>query len=158
MLFWYGIIGIMETIKDDSIGVIPVFKEDEKNPLFLLIRHNDGGHWAFPKGHQHEGESVEQTAKRELYEETGIKEVILDLEKKFIQKYEYERSGNHFIKTVIYYLGFVYNIETEIPQEFRDEVIEMRWLPYEEALTLLTHDNSKNILREVVAYIKNANY
>ena len=38
----------------------------------LMVKHVAGGHWAFPKGHVEKGETEEQTAVREVLEETGI--------------------------------------------------------------------------------------
>lgn len=58
---------------EKSFGVIPVFKQ-ENNFTFCLIRHTEG-HWGFPKGHQDIGESEQETATRELQEETGISTV-----------------------------------------------------------------------------------
>ncbi|MER3480461.1 MAG: DNA mismatch repair protein MutT [Meiothermus sp.] len=42
----------------------------------LLLRDRQG-FWVFPKGHVDEGESLEQTALREVEEETGVKGKIL---------------------------------------------------------------------------------
>jgi 8-oxo-dGTP pyrophosphatase MutT (NUDIX family) len=39
---------------------------------YLLVYGKKSGKWGFPKGHQEEGESEEETALRELKEETGI--------------------------------------------------------------------------------------
>ncbi len=38
----------------------------------LLVRYRSGG-WAFPKGHIEPGETPEQTARREVHEETGVR-------------------------------------------------------------------------------------
>ena len=45
-----------------------------KQKKFLLIQHH-AGHWGFPKGHQEKGEDDLTTARRELQEETGIKQI-----------------------------------------------------------------------------------
>ena len=52
--------------KEKSCGCI-VFNDGK----VLLVRHNKG-HWDFPKGHVEPGETEEQTAKREVKEETNI--------------------------------------------------------------------------------------
>src|SRR3989338_2610417 len=43
-------------------------------PKYLLLRHS-AGHWDFPKGHVEHGETDETTTRREIEEETGIKDV-----------------------------------------------------------------------------------
>lgn len=40
---------------------------------YLLVFGKKSGKWGFPKGHQEEGETEEETALRELKEETGIR-------------------------------------------------------------------------------------
>jgi len=55
---------------------------DEEEKKYLLVYGRKSGKWGFPKGHQEIGESDEQTAVREFYEETGIKLQIHDLKEK----------------------------------------------------------------------------
>lgn len=43
------------------------------NKVLLITNPNRDGYWAFPKGHAEEGETVEQVALRETFEETGYK-------------------------------------------------------------------------------------
>ena len=38
-----------------------------------MIKHKNGGHWAFPKGHVEKKETEPETALREIKEETGLK-------------------------------------------------------------------------------------
>ena len=61
---------------EKSCGAI-VYRKYHGNTEILLIKHINSGHWSFPKGHVEEGETEEETAKREIMEETGI-DVNLD--------------------------------------------------------------------------------
>ena len=56
--------------KEKSCGAL-VVRRGAESPEILLIKHN-GGHWAFPKGHVEAGETEEETALREVQEETGL--------------------------------------------------------------------------------------
>ena len=61
---------------EKSAGAV-VFRK-EKEPLYLLL-HYEAKHWDFPKGHVEENESDNETVKREVEEETGIKDIeIID--------------------------------------------------------------------------------
>lgn len=55
-----------------------VIVEDEKNRILLQLRH-DNHCWSYAGGSVEIGEEVEETAKRELYEETGLIAEELDL-------------------------------------------------------------------------------
>ena len=57
--------------KEKSCGAI-VYRKKEGVIQFLLI-HQTLRHWTFPKGHVEDGESEQQTAYREILEETGVK-------------------------------------------------------------------------------------
>ena len=61
---------------EKSCGAI-VFRKFHGNIELLLIKHANGGHWSFPKGHVEAGETEVETAIREIREETGI-EVMID--------------------------------------------------------------------------------
>jgi len=140
-------------ITDESIGVIPVFKDHTGENLFLVVLHK-AGHWAFPKGHQEIGESTLDTAKRELYEETGIKDVTFGDEKEFSEQYSFEKESEIHNKNVKYFVGFVSNKETTTPEEFKNEIEEIKWLNYTEASKTLTFEEARNLLDEVKQYLE----
>lgn len=44
----------------------------------LVVRRTRNGDWVLPKGHVRPGESLEEAARREIREETGLDVVVLD--------------------------------------------------------------------------------
>ncbi len=143
----------MQTVQDKSFGVIPVFK-NEGNFLFCVVQHGRGGHWGFPKGHPESNETEEETALRELLEETSIKDIGIVPGAIFTQGYVYEHEETIYDKTVKYFLGFVTDMVTEIPKKFQEEISEIKWLPYQELRELITYENAKVLLDEVHEYLE----
>ena len=137
---------------EHSYGIIPVFKKN--NDFEFLLVHHNMGHWAFPKGHPLLGETTEETAKRELFEETGIKNCAISKGISFEEKYIFEKGGKKISKTVTYLLGFIKDKNTTTPQKFKEEISETKWVDYNEALNLLTYDEAKKILEQVNDYLK----
>ncbi|MBI2030767.1 NUDIX domain-containing protein [Candidatus Kaiserbacteria bacterium] len=143
----------MEVRLDNSTGIIPVHTGADGAQSFCLV-HHAAGHWAFPKGHIDAGESREAAARRELYEETGILTCKLETEHIFIERYSFEKERIRYDKEVTYFLGFVEAKEPVAPKEaFRGEIVEARWIIYEEARELLTFPEAKVLLGEVQVYL-----
>lgn len=126
-----------------SCGVVTVRRWDRKWEFFLVQHHL--GHWAFPKGHQEAGETAEQTARRELAEETGFTEVELDPDHEFYEDYRWTRHGvvNH--KQVTYYLGLVAD---QPPKIQRAELKDGRWVPADEVPSVLTFPEAQAVFRQ----------
>ena len=70
--------------QEKSAGAIVYRKE--KEPMFLLL-HYEMGHWDFPKGNIEANEKDLETVKREIQEETGIKDI--EFLKDFKEKIQY---------------------------------------------------------------------
>ena len=73
-------------------GIIYFDTTDKK---YLLVYGKKSGKWGFPKGHQENNETVEDTAIRELYEETGIKINQSNLTNKLRFKNYYISQNTH---------------------------------------------------------------
>ena len=111
----------------------------------LLVKQVDG-HWGFPKGHVEGNETEEETAIREVYEETNLQvEIFSD----FYKKVTYSPREN-VMKDVIFFLARPKNIDTK-PQEA--EISKVEWVSFDEALNILTYEDTKNILKEVLDFI-----
>ena len=118
--------------------------EDQK---VLLIKQKDEN-WGFPKGHVEEGETEEETAAREVKEETNI-----DVEIESSKKYEMEyKLPNGNLKQVVLFMAKKIGGEEKRQQE---EIAELNWYTLEEALEILTFNNTKEVLRKVIKEFKN---
>lgn len=55
-----------------KVGVAVIIRKDNKILLGKRIGSHGAGTWAFPGGHLEFGETPEQCAQREVFEETGL--------------------------------------------------------------------------------------
>lgn len=136
----------MEALREISAGAV-LFYMDE-NIEYLLL-HYEAGHWDFPKGAIEAGESELETVKREVWEETGIKEIeILPGFRKTIQ-YFYRKSKQLVRKTVIFYLARTFTREVTLSYEH----VGYMWLDYENAMKKLTYKTAKDTLKEAHEFL-----
>lgn len=131
---------------EKSCGAV-VFRKYHGNTELLLIKHTGGDHWSFPKGHVELGETEEQTALREIMEETsidveicpGFREVVTYSPRRDVQK------------DVIYFLGKAKNFDY-VPQE--SEIAQIKWVEINLAHSFLTYDNDKQLLNRAKPLIR----
>ena len=128
--------------KEVSAGGVVFLRDSFGNINYLLIQSKNWKNWAFPKGHVDEGETKEQTAIREIFEETGLKIKILP---GFLEHYEYEFDfqGKHIEKEAIFFLAEASSNRIELTEK---EHQDYRWLSFDEAMKLITHPQDKEIL------------
>ena len=104
-------------------------------------RERDGVTWTLPKGTPVPDETTEQTAVREVCEETGL-EVRIVRPLDFIQ-YTFTMAGTRIHKTVHYFLM----VPTGGDLSRHDhEFAEVRWIAFAEAATLLTFDTERALV------------
>jgi 8-oxo-dGTP pyrophosphatase MutT (NUDIX family) len=101
---------------------------------------------ALPKGGPHRGESAEETAGREVREETGINVDVLGLLGDV--SYVYRRGGRRIHKTVHFYLCEFVSGSTD---DHDHEVDDARWIPLEQARTALTYAGERELIERVLA-------
>ena len=116
-------------------------------PMLAAIRPRgkQAGLWALPKGKIDPGERPEQTAVREVREETGVEGTLV--EKLGDVKYTYtRRGGERVFKIVSFYLLRAGRGRLgEIEERMRIEVAEARWLPLDEAPRLLAYGGERQM-------------
>lgn len=128
-------------IKEYSAGGI-VYKQEGNNRLWLIAQHSHHKGWVFPKGligDTNPDEKSEETAVREVAEETGIKAKIIAKLPEPVS-YFYVFAGQKRFKTVTYYL-----MEYE-DGEITDhdwEMSQVEWVSQEEIEKRLSFKSDK---------------
>jgi bis(5'-nucleosidyl)-tetraphosphatase len=142
----------MQKVKDRSYGVIPVYSKGDRW-MFMIVQQLSG-HWSFPKGHPEEGETPQQTASRELKEETGLSiSEYCDLNF-FEEEYNFVYNGKYFQKTVMYYLAIVEG-ESVLQKE---ELLDLSWVDYESCIKKLTYPRAVQICQSCYKYLEEGDY
>jgi bis(5'-nucleosidyl)-tetraphosphatase len=156
---------------EKSAGAI-VFRREKNKILYLILKRTPvvkrpdklsakGGYWDPPKGRIEKGETKPETIKREIGEETGIKNVQFisgfstwvtffyrakGEEKKNRQK---KKKGLNIFKIVTYYIFETKTKRVILSREHEDYA----WLEYNDALKRLTYENTRKVLRKANKYI-----
>jgi len=127
-----------------------VFRRNEDG-LEVLICKDAGYHrWVLPKGLVGKGETYEQTALREVEEETGIKaKLIASLGDP--EQYVYTARGVRVFKRVYY---FLMEYESGSIDVHDHEMEDVRWVSVDEALEMLAYDGAKRMVRAAVERIE----
>jgi 8-oxo-dGTP pyrophosphatase MutT (NUDIX family) len=108
------------------------------------------GVWALPKGRIDEGERPEETALREVAEETGA--FGRSLGKLGDVRYVYTWDGERIFKVVSFFLvRYSGGRLGDIPEAFRHEVAEARWLPLEDAPKLLAYGGERDMAQKALS-------
>ena len=131
---------------EKSCGAI-VFRKYHGNTELLLIKHSAGGNWSFPKGHMELGETEQQTALREVKEETHI-DVELDPSFREVVTFSPKRDVK---KDVIYFLGRAKNFDY-IPRQ--GEIAQIKWVEINLSHSFLNYDNDKQLVNKAKPIIK----
>ena len=129
-----------------------VYTKDNDGLKILVSQHSMHHGWVFPKGligDKKENESKEETALREVEEETGVKGEI----QKAIDpiSYWYVFEGQKIKKTVYYFImKFIGGDITKHDHEM--EAVE--WLPENQVLERLTYKSDKEVYKKALPLIQ----
>lgn len=134
----------MKTTRQTSSGGVLVRRGEAGPEVLLASRRTRRGElvWGLPKGLVESGESAEDTAVREVREETGysgkVRETLGEV------SYWFVWEGTRIRKTVHF---FLMEDLGEPPGERDAEMEEVRWFPIDEAVRTAGFDSEKDMIR-----------
>jgi 8-oxo-dGTP pyrophosphatase MutT (NUDIX family) len=148
-----GAVARLRSATATSAGGIVVRIEGDRPSLVAGLRRRDGdrhgGTWTLPKGTPNAGETVEETAVREVEEETGLRVRILaplpSIEYTFVQ------GGTRIHKTVHYFLMEPVGGDLD---RHDHEFQRVRWVRFEDARSLLTFDTERNLVETAAGALR----
>ena len=108
-----------------------------------LIRRNDAGAWGIPKGFIDDGDTPEETALNEAWEEAGIHGQLMG---EAIGTYEYTKSGTR-LTVAVYVMRVVEELTTWPEMRLR----ERRWVSMGDAVSALTRHPVRPLLDDASA-------
>ena len=130
----------LRCLYEKSCGGIIFFKT-RQNVKILLVKNNNGRYWSFPKGHIEEGETEQETAIREIKEETGLDVTLVN---HFREISEYCPFGK-IRKRVVFFLAQAFTDNVKIQEEEIDSYI---WVDLQQARKLCSYDNDLRIIEK----------
>ncbi len=127
-----------------------VISADDPSMVALISHRNRGGgeDWVIPKGHQEKGEGLEETALREVQEETGIQAEII---KKIGEiTYSFRLGPVRIKKTVHHFLMKQIGGSLTHEEDPEGEVLKASWFPISKLEEVLAHDNERKVAMRAV--------
>jgi 8-oxo-dGTP pyrophosphatase MutT (NUDIX family) len=120
----------------------------------VLVVSQRGKSWSLPKGHIEEGEDVLAAARREIYEESGLRDLILI---KLLGSYERLRIGKHGGESGAEFKHltfFLFKATGEALQPVDPDNPEARWVDPTAVNSLLTHPKDQEFFSQILDQLK----
>ena len=134
-------------LSEHSSGAV-IFRCQAGELLFLVL-HYEEGHWGAAKGHVEKGESLEQTARREIREETGLTDLRFIPGFQCENTYTYLKDGQLSHKTVTFFLTEALSGKVQLSSEHTDYA----WLPFAQAQVEVTFKSEKEVWQSAYEFL-----
>jgi len=142
----------MTRVQETSAGGFVLASDGSAKVVLIgrLQRRRKQLEWCVPKGHPEGGETLEQAAIREVFEETGIEAEIIELLGSI--DYEFYTPDKLISKTVHHYLLRQTGGELNVADDPDQEAVDAQWFELSELNNVLSHENEKRMARGVVEW------
>lgn len=134
---------IQEIVREPTSGGIIFRLTHDKKDIEILLIQDSKERWTIPKGHIEPGETAKMTARREIEEETGLKNVsVLSWLGKI--HFKYRRADKLVLMTTQIYLVQALD-EREMPTGEK-WMKGIRWFPFAEALEVIEYEDIEKLM------------
>ena len=130
--------------KTRSAGGVVVNDDGE-----VLVVSQRGTSWSLPKGHIDPGEDALGAAKREIYEESGIRDLELTRELGSYERYKIGLDGGEERSELKVITMFLFRTSEKVLRPVDPDNPEARWVEKSKVAVLLTHEKDKEFFRRV---------
>ena len=143
----------LPSVEETSAGGVVVDRAQQPAAVAVIARRNRAGRveWCLPKGHVEGAETLEQTAVREVAEETGIRgRVLVPLG---TIDYWFSVPDKRIHKVVHHYLLEAVSGRLTVEDDPDAEAIDVAWVPFAQLDQRLTFPNERRIADAAAAHL-----
>ncbi len=137
--------------RTESAGGVVINKKGE-----VLVVSQHGTSWSLPKGHVDPGEGILEAAKREIYEESGIRSLVLLKDLGSYERHRISLVGGDDACEIKKIHMFLFKTDEETLKPVDPHNPEARWVKMEEVTGYLTHKKDKNFFQSITDKIERA--
>ena len=143
-------VSINEIVREPTAGGV-IFRRNQKNEVEILLIQDAKDRWTIPKGHIEEGETAQETAKREIGEEAGLHDVeVLSWLGKI--NFRYRRIDKLVLMTTQVFLVKALGNTDAIKKE--DWMHGIKWFSFAEALDVIEYEDIAKLMLKAKTRIR----
>ncbi len=134
---------IQEIVREPTSGGIVFRLTPDQTDIQILLIQDSKGRWTIPKGHIEPGETAKMTARREIEEETGLRNInILTWLGKI--HFKYRRADKLVLMTTqIYLVQAMDRHEMPTGEKWMKGI---KWFSFAEALDLIEYEDIEKLM------------
>lgn len=129
---------IDEVVRETTSGGIVFRRNQKNNQIEILLIQDAKNRWTIPKGHVEEGEQPNQTAEREIREETGLQEMKVH---DWLGKVNFRYRRTHTLVLMTMHIYLVHGQGDTDKLKGEDWLNDIKWLPATEAVDKIAYDD-----------------
>jgi 8-oxo-dGTP pyrophosphatase MutT (NUDIX family) len=140
-------------VREFTAGGVVWRKNATSGGIDILMIQDRMSRWTIPKGHVEPGERLEQTALREVEEETGLTDMKLG---EHLDKlhFFYRKEGKLiFMTTHVYLIEALGDTDAIVPEN-SEGIVDVKWFSRDEALKLIEYKDTEKLFRIGLSKIK----